>query len=263
MTTTDIGCERLLRTTSGALLPAITGLALIALTACGGQDLTEPPALSDIDDLMWDTMDTEDSVTITMGSDDSDSTSTQIYGDIAGDAFAMGQPDRDMIRIFGEDERYISGDLLLSMPGKAPDVPAAELDAMAEDFADVWIDHKGEYDGLAEQYRLADLLDQIQDGWSDEEGDSPMARDEISDQGTYEVRDDVDVWVYPGSEDGKELVIEADHDAPRLRTITDGASAITLSDWGTTELPQRPEGPQVITEEEFDQRVAQHTGSEG
>lgn len=258
-----MGCETSLRTTSGPLLPAITGLALIVLTACGGPDVTEPPALSDIDDLMWDTMEAQKSVTIIMDSDGSGSTSTQIYGDIAGDALALGQPDRDMMRIFGEDARYISGDLLLTMPGKAPGITAAELEAMSEDFTDIWIDYQGENVGQGDQYRLAELLDQIQDGWSDEEGDSPMARDEISDQGTYEVRDDVDVWVYPGSEDGKELVIEADHDAPRLRTITDGASAMSFSDWGTTELPQRPEGSQVITEEEFDQRVAQHTDTQG
>lgn len=54
-------------TVSGTVVPAVTARVLLALTSCGGPDVAEAPALSEIDDLMWDTMEEQDFVTITMG----------------------------------------------------------------------------------------------------------------------------------------------------------------------------------------------------
>lgn len=82
----------------------------------------------------------------------------------------------------------------------------------------------------------------------------------MPDDGTHEICNDLDVWVYPGNEAGKELVIDADHDAPRLLTITDGEHAASFRDWGTTETPQRTEQSEIISEDEFQQRVEQAIG---
>lgn len=93
--------------------------------------------------------------------ENSEDETVHVYGAMAGEALAMDQPNRDMMRIFGDGAGYISGDMLLIMPGTTPDVEAAELEVLTTQFADTWVDYGSELRDQAEQYRLTTMLDDM------------------------------------------------------------------------------------------------------
>lgn len=258
---------------SRKLLTITAAGSLVALTACGGSGVEDPPALSEIDDLMWDTVQDQDSVTISADMsqlmdtlDDSsnmfgdmfgaDGDSVKIYGDLDGASMAIALGEDDLMRVFGQDAAYLSGDAIFSIFGGEGLTEQEVFEGITEEFADTWIDFSSEL-GDEDEFDIGSLLSELQDSWADGSGsdETPVTRDEISDEGIHEVRDEQDVWVYEGTEDGQELVLEANHGAPIIVAISDGDNTMTFSDWSETEAPERPEDSQIIDEDEFEQRM--------
>lgn len=264
--------EEAMNNISRKLLTITAAGSLVALTACGGSGVEDPPALSDIDDLMWETVQEQESVTISadmsqlMGTLDDgsnmfggmfgpDGDSVKIYGDLDGTSMAVALGEDDLMRVFGQDAAYLSGDAIFSIFGGEGLTEQEVFEGITEEFADTWIDFSNELDD--EEFNIGTLLSELQDSWAegDDSDETPITRDEISDEGIHEVRDEQDVWVYEGAEDGQELVIEANHDAPIIVAISDGDNTMTFSDWNETESPERPEESQIIDEDEFEQRM--------
>lgn len=256
------------------LLAGTAATSMILLAGCGGQGVEDVPALSEIDDLMWETMQEEGSVTITAdvemfgntentemfsNASGEEGLSATIYGPLDGSATAIGFGDNDLMRAFGQDEAYMAGDGLFELIG-AQDLSDAEqqqFDAATEEFADTWIDLSEDFSDDAVEFKISEIFATLQDGWNGEEDeeDTVITRDDISDEGTHEVRDDIDVWVYEGQTEGQELVLIADHDAPRFYEISDDGQNMKFSKWGETESPERPEESQTISQDEAQQRM--------
>src|SRR5690625_1906587 len=191
-----------------------------AESAPGVEDV---PALSEIEDLMWDSMEEAGSVTVRADLEDmagtdpeafamfeelfgSGQTELLIYGDLDGSASAMSIGDNDLVASFGDDEAYMSADVIFNvMANQAPEMGAEQedlFDQLSEEFSGNWLDYSEELqsgDG-ADDISVSGLFSQMRDGWaSDEESsETPVEREKISDEGSHEVRDGDDVWVYSG-----------------------------------------------------------------
>lgn len=271
--------EEAMNQISRKLLTVTAAASLVTLTACG-QSIENPPALSEIEDAMWESMQQEESVTITADiealsesvSDEgdmftemlgSDATEVKIYGDLDGSTTGMSIGGEDLMRVFEQQEAYFAGDVIFNLfGGQDLGLGGAEqeiFDSMSEEFANTWIDVSNELGAEADEFNIGSLLTSLEDGWKgdSESDDSPVRRDEISDEGSHEVRDEQDVWVYQGSEEGQELVLEANFDAPKIVAIADGENLMNFSDWSATEGPQRPDESEVIDEAEFEERMMQ------
>lgn len=258
------------------LLAGTASASLIALAGCagmGGPSVEDAPKLSEIDDLLWETMQAEDSVTLStdmenlLGDDEAlgemfgEDSSLNIYGALDGSATAVSVGDSDLIRAFGQDSAYLSGEGMFAMFGGEgmglDETQQEQLDAMSAEFADTWIDFSSQMNGSEDEFNIGSLLDNIQEGWTggDDSEDTPVDRDEISDEGAHEVRDDVDVWVYSGEEEGQELVLFADHEAPKFYELSDDDQTMRFSDWGSTESPEQPAEENIISEEDAQERM--------
>lgn len=271
--------EEAMNQISRKLLTVTAAASLVTLTACG-QSIENPPALSEIEDAMWESMQQEESVTITADiealsesvSDEgdmftemlgSDATEVKIYGDLDGSTTGMSIGGEDLMRVFEQQEAYFAGDVIFNLfGGQDLGLGGAEqeiFDSMSEEFANTWIDVSSELGAEADEFNIGSLLTSLEDGWKgdSESDDSPVRRDEISDEGSHEVRNEQDVWVYQGSEEGQELVLEANFDAPKIVAIADGENLMNFSDWSATEGPQRPDESEVIDEAEFEERMMQ------
>lgn len=251
---------------------AVTASASLFVLAGCGQGVEDVPALSEIDDLMWETMQNEGSVTMTadlalIADDDpmveqmfGDATDMSIYGALDGSATAVSVGENDFMRVFGQEEAFISGDALFAMfEGQGMGLDASQqeqLDAAAEELSGSWIDFSSELSGDDDQFNIGSLFSNLQDDWTGEgeSDDTPVDRDEVSDEGTHEVRDDIDVWVYTG-ENGEELVLIADHEAPKFYELSDDEMSMKFTGWGETESPARPEDDSVLSQEDAQQRI--------
>lgn len=264
--------------TSRMFLPVAAGLSLIVLSACRGSGADEPAALSQIDDQLWENMQAADSVTITIepqetdqAVDDSDTDglfdgmfgvfdeTIQIYGDVEGAAMAIALEDEDMMLVFDQTEGYLAADALFKLFG-GEDPPAGFSDsarqAAIEEFSDTWLDYSAELENAQDDISISALLDEFHNHWVDGDTDGiPVTRDNLSDEGTRETREDQDVLVYEGSEDGQELVVEADSDAPKIMSISDRNHAVIFSDWDQTDSPERPDASEVIDEDDLQDRI--------
>lgn len=261
---------------SRIFLPVAAGLSLVALSACGGSAADEPAALSELDDQLWQNMQAAESVTITMESETTDQAvddademfegmfgafdeTMQIYGDIDGASLAIALADEDIMLVFDQTEGYLAAGALFKIFGSEdpPDgFSDSDVNAATEEFADTWLDYSAELENEQDEVSIRTLLDELQDQWVDgDTADIPLTRDDLSDEGIRETHEDQDVWVYEGSADGQELVVEADSDAPKIVSITDGDHIVTFSDWDQTDSPERPADADVIDEEEFQERL--------
>lgn|SRR5699024_9987902 len=266
---------------------ALTGTAsasLLALTGCAGlfgPDIENPPALSEIDEQMWESMEEAGSVTLVTSLDDladmepqsaeamqqmfgEDVSDMKIYGALDGSGTAMSVGDDDLMRVFGKDEAYLSADAVFGIfenqnMGFGADADEI-LSEVSEDLSGSWIDFGSELESSTgdDAFDVGALFDQLQESWKDgDSSETPIDRDEISDEGIHEVRDEQDVWVYEGEDEGQELVLEADPDAPKILEISDGDMTMSFTKWGETEEPEHPEDSDVLTQQDLEQRVSE------
>lgn len=266
-------------------LTATASASLLALTGCAGlmgPNVEDAPALSEIDDLMWQSMEESGSVTVVADMEDFAETEPQsaamfeqmfgdegaemkFYGELDGSATGMSIGDNDLMRMFGDDEAYLSADAIFNMlegqnMGLTPQ-EEEELNKITEEFSGTWMDYSSELQASSgeDSFDVGSLFTELQDSWEDGEGseNTPIERDQISDEGTHEVRNDADVWVYTGSEEGQELVLEANHEAPKILEISDGDVSMAFTAWGETEAPQRPDDSKIATQEDMEQQMAE------
>lgn len=251
-------------------------VSLTALTSC---DLFDDgaPELSEIDDLMWESMQEAGSVTMTVdmaafADDDpetaemfaqmlgSEPSTMQLYGSLDESATAMSIDDHDIFRTFGENGAYISTDATFgAMEAEAGQVSPEDqqvLEVLVEEFAGMWVDFSTQAQGdeSLNELDVNQLLSDFREAWEEEDSsDAIFPRTDIPEEGTEEVRDDTDVWVYTGENEDQELVIEADDESPRMLSISDGEITLTFSDWGETEIPEQPDESELMTEEAYNQ----------
>lgn len=269
-------------------------MSLLALVGCGdtsndaedtdnaeaAPDVEDVPALSEIDELMWESMEQAGSVTIVADLSDmaeidpesadmfgeifgSEHTEFSIYGDLDGSATAVSIDGSDLIIALGGDEAYISADAIFGMlTSQIPGMSDEEEDVFAElseEFSGKWLDYSEELqsDAGGDDFNIDQLFSELRSDWTseDETSDTPVDREEISDEGSHEVRDDADVWVYEGEEEGQELVLAADHDAPKIVELSDDEMSMAFTDWGETEAPQAPDESDVMTEQELEESL--------
>lgn len=279
----------------------IASLSLLALVGCSdsgsngeglgaGEDspneeaapgVEDVPALTDIEDLMWDSMEEAGSVTMIADVQDiaefneqgaeafqqmlgSEASEFKIYGDLDGSATAVSVDDNDVITAFGGEEAYVSADVMIGLLGTQDmGLSAGEQDLveqMSEEFSGKWLDFGEEIQSTDDDpFDVGTMFSDLRDGWADEEDspDSPVEREEISDEGTHEVRDDADVWVYGGEEEGQELVLTADHEAPKIAGVTDDEMSMAFTDWGETQTPERPDESDLMTEQDIQQAIVE------
>lgn len=175
------------------------------------------------------------------------------------------------------------------------------LDEISGEVSGTWIDFSEEMQGDEdlEEMDLSVMLTEFRDGWDEgssddgdeedsdsedsdsedadsDEGDaeesssddsesgdsgSGISVDEFKDaEGSLDERDGVDVWVYAEGDD--ELVVEADHDSPRMLSADDGEVSVTFSDWDETDAPEKPEDSDLLTEEDLNE-IAGGSGIDG
>lgn len=276
-------------------------VALVALTGCGAiadigggdedpeeeasQNVEEVPALSDIDDQMWGSMEEAGNVTITadvteLASVDAESaqmfeemlggetSDIQFYGSLNETATGMRVGDEEFLRNFGENGVYISADAIFNMLGTQnlglSGEEQQQFDDVAAELAGTWFDFSSEVQPEeTDDVSVVALFDDLRQSWDGEDAgvDSPVERDQISDEGTHEVREEQDVWVYTGDEEGRELVLEANQDSPKFVSLATEDGSIEFSDWGETQAPQQPEESDIMTEQDIEQQLSGTAGS--
>lgn len=266
---------------------ALTGTAsasLLALTGCAGlfgPDIENPPALSEIDDQMWESMEEAGSVTLVTNLDDlaemepqsaqameqmfgDDVSDLKIYGALDGSGTGMSIGDDDLMRVFGKNEAYLSADAVFGIFDNQNMGLGAEADEIlsevSAELSGSWIDFGSELQTSSDDgaFDMGGLFDDLHDSWTEgDSSESPIDRDEISDEGTHEVRDDQDVWVYEGEDEGQELVLEADPDAPKILEVNDADMTMSFTKWGETEAPEQPEDANILTQQDLEQRVSE------
>lgn len=274
----EMKSEEAMKRISRKLLTVPAAASLVVLTACS-QGIENPPALSEIESALWQNMRQEETVTIKTTverlaasiSDDHETLEEildehgagfTIYGDLQGSAVAIGFGDADVMRVFDQEEAYFSVETLLTLMGSeafGADTAQQNLDSMAEEYANTWVDFSSEIEARTHDFKIGPLLSQIRESWAGNAStaEAPLLCDAISDKGSHEVRDEQDVWVYQGAAEDQELVVEADLESPKIVAMINGEQKISFSGWGETESPQRPEESQIIDRGEFESRVMQ------
>lgn len=259
---------------------SVPALSIFALSACG-DDVENPPNLSDIEDSMWDSMEDSDSVIITtdlsaldesgdmemfFGGEDG-SSEISIYGDADGSATGVAFGDEDTMLLFGDeeqvDEAYLAGSFMIEITemfmgmGEVGDDEANTMEEMENAVEGMWLDLSDDLSG-AEEITVREGILQSRDAWFGEAThEGFLSADDVSDDGVHEERDGEDVWVY--AEGDYELVVEADSDAPRIVSMTADGVTSTFSDWDETEAPERPSDDDILTEQEFQDQMTENT----
>lgn len=269
-------------------LLSVSAASVLALSACGGngnggangevseEELEDVPALSEIEETMWDSMESSESVTIIAAPEDLDADELEqmglqfnnatFYGNLDGSAsaFAFGEDEAtDAVVVFG-DEGYMSVDFMFSlfsgmMAGQAPDEEQELIDGVASELEGYWIDQSEEYDPENDPFSVEAVLSEARDSWFDDTGE--ITSEAYGEEGELDERDGEPVWIY--SDGDSELVVEANPDAPRILEATEGEDSVTFSDWDSTEAPERPAGDEIIDEEDFDQLLQEAAEEQG
>lgn len=263
------------------------GALSFGLASCGDTAADEPVALADIEEAMWDSMEASDSVTVTvdlpaMDEETSEAQSAamvemfgadfeqmSVYGamDSSATAVSMGvaESGEEVMRVFGETV-YMSVDFLLANAGAQMDLMEigeeegeesdSTLGDLRAEYDGKWLDMPFEAAG-AEGQTPADLIADLRAGWeADGEGEDdepvsgPMDKANLPQEGQPEERDGVDVWVFASEDNDVELVVEADMDAPRILSASDGAVGMSFTEWDTSGLPEEPAAEDVADENE-------------
>ena len=150
----------------------------------------------------------------------------KFYGELDGSATAMSIGDNDLMRVFGDDEAYLSRLMPSStclkarIWGSPPKKRKSSTRSPKNSRAPGWTTAVSFRRGSEEDsFDVGSLFTQLQDSlWEDGEASesSPIERDQISDEGTHEVRGDTDIWVSPEVKEAQELVLEANHEPPKF-----------------------------------------------
>lgn len=274
----------------------LCGVVLLALTACestneeppeddsqedaaediGGEDDRQPAELEEIQDRIWDSSTTQESVSISgevsaslVGWDtledgedpDSDAAGAQnidisVAGDAAGEGSAYQRGEVFEYLIFGDDI-YQSVDSVvaeyeLSQPPEGTDPPPSQEVRRAFEAEGSWAN----VGPAARDYveTPADVVVTLREGVLDAAEVDSLA--ELGLEGDSDTRDGNRVWVYrmDQGEEFIEVVVNADENEPLLRQLSfsSGSNRVDLdfNEWNAAEAPQEPEAEEVIEPDE-------------
>ena len=258
----------------------------------GGGDEEEepqgPPALSDIDTAMWDAMESADSVTVEGDmSEVSDTEDLEEFLGASGTMSVSGAMDGSYTVISGDgeplmmmvgDETFIDGAITASLAA-APMGDAVDMDQLEEDLEGKWLDMTSEM-GSGDDMNMGEMIADGRESWeegeddepdaeepdgeeassdetssdeatADGQSDGPFGRSALDEEGTEEERNGESVWVYSDDE-GNELAIRADEDAPYAVEVTNDGTTARFTEWNEVEEPQRPAEDDVLDQQDLE-----------
>ncbi|WP_010525714.1 hypothetical protein [Nesterenkonia sp. F] len=262
-------------TTSTKIAPRTTaaglaGLALLALTACGGggeepaaaesesPEVPPAPEYTEIESDVWDTMLAAESVTIEADmpaglmdqqAAEGDRTIQEYAGAMDGSASTFRQESGDVtteMRLV-DGSAYVPGEVELASIERQSGGSISASD-YAEDFEGRWIDYSDQVDpsGASPESFLIGLRSSMEGQSGAEALDSAA-----------ETRDGEDVWVYTAGEE-LEIVVRAG-DEPVLLGFEgeqEGSSlSVQFAAWNASEGPEAPAAEDVMTIQEATQIV--------
>lgn len=262
------------------------GSLTLGMVSCGESAADKPVALVDIEAAMWDSMESAESVKVTVELPDTDGAGdtaqaeamTEMFGadfeemsvygamDSSSTAVAMKATDQseEIMRIFG-DTVYMSTQFLLSnvesqtglRDGDAEEV----FSALETEYNGTWLNMPpgaAGTDGMTPAELIADLRagwDAEGEGADDEPVAGPMDASNLTAEGQPEEREGTDVWVFSGADSDAELVVVADLEAPRILSARDGEVAMHFSEWDSAELPEEPAQDEIADENELNEAM--------
>lgn len=274
----------------------LTALSAFALTSCsggggGGEEEDEPqgpPTLSDIDDAMWDAMESADSVTIEgdMGEIGEGEDFQEFLGD-SGTLSVSGAMDGSFTVISGDgeplmmmigDEAFVDGAITASLAA-APMGDAIDTDQLEQELEGKWLDLSSEM-GSDDEIDLGEMIADGRETWEegaeedDSEGDdsdsddsdsdesngdssssssdeNPFNSSSLEEEGTEEERDGESVWAYSDDE-GNELAVRADEDAPYAVEVTNDGTTARFTEWNEVDEPERPADDDVMDQQDLE-----------
>lgn len=273
----------------------LTALSAFALTSCsggggGGEEESEPqgpPTLSDIDDAMWDAMESADSVTIEgdMGEIGEGEDFQEFLGD-SGTLSVSGAMDGSFTVISGDgeplmmmigDEAFVDGAITASLAA-APMGDAIDTDQLEQELEGKWLDLSSEM-GSDDEIDLGEMIADGRETWEegaeeDAEGDdsgsddsgsdesngdssssssdeNPFDSSSLEEEGTEEERDGESVWAY-SDDQGNELAVRADEDAPYAVEVTNDGTTARFTEWNEVDEPERPADDDVLDQQDLE-----------
>ncbi|HIW99087.1 MAG TPA: hypothetical protein H9871_02985 [Candidatus Nesterenkonia stercoripullorum] len=274
----------------------MTALSAFALTSCsggggGGEEEDEPqgpPTLSDIDDAMWDAMESADSVTVEgdMGEIGEGEDFQEFLGD-SGTLSVSGAMDGSFTVISGDgeplmmmigDEAFVDGGITASLAA-APMGDAIDMDQLEQELEGKWLDLSSEM-GSDDEIDLGEMIADGRETWEegaeedDSEGDdsasdesdsdesngessssssdeNPFNSSSLEEEGTEEERDGESVWAYSDDE-GNELAVRADEDAPYAVEVTNDGTTARFTEWNEVDEPERPADDDVMDQQDLE-----------
>lgn len=272
----------------------LTALSAFALTSCsggggGGEGEDEPqgpPALSDIDNAMWDAMESADSLTIEgdmgeIGEGEDfeeflgDSGTLSVSGALDGSYTVISGDGEPLMMMIG-DEAFVDGAITASLAA-APMGDAIDMDQLESELEGKWLDLSSEM-GSDDDIDLGEMIADGRESWEEGEGDSdddsdsddadsdesngdsaspdgdddnPFDSSSLDEEGTEEERDGESVWVYSDDE-GNEIALRADEDAPYAVEVTNDGTTARFTDWNEVEEPERPADEDVLDQQDLE-----------
>jgi hypothetical protein len=272
---------------TGIAAAAIAGLALTGCTARA----SDVPAFEDIEQDMWEAMESSEAVAITglnpesvvtesdasmigdvMGGDFSD---LQVYGAMDGSATAIstGEGEAPIMSVFGEDV-YVSMDMLFeslgdTMMAGASEEQRAQFDQLATTFEGSYLNVAEELEidtDTVETIQINDLLAEMRAAAEADRADEVTGFNfgDLQSEGSYqqlELEGDATGWYYSihgVDEDGfmkddstEFIAVVTDREAPRLDHIRSGNTKMEFRWDDEVDLPQPPSEDQLVTEADF------------
>lgn len=247
--------------------------------APGAED--QVPALEDIEDDIFDAMLNAENVTMTGegdaldedfgdftdGDDEDDedfdpqdavfTLAGNIDGSVSQMQFSFGGQEMEFLQT--EDQIFLTGEttvFFLEQEMPQDFLSEIDMDAVESELSGTWVDMTDDMGGIEDDFRLDTILSDMREEFQDPDDDSlfPWTSSDYP-EGTAEERDGQEVWVY--EQDGHEVVVAADQEDPYVLTVDgedeDGNPVlITFSDWNETDIPETPEGDEVLTPADFE-----------
>src|SRR5699024_12487100 len=102
------------------------------------------------------------------------------------------------------DDAYMSGNAIFGLLEQQSLGFSAQdeemLNELSDEFSDSWLDYSDELENdaaVGDSFDIRTLLDELQDSWEDgDDGESPVEREKRSDEGSTDIRNEQDVWIY-------------------------------------------------------------------
>ncbi len=158
----------------------------------------------------------------------------------------------EMLQVGGT--AYMSGEAAVTALEAEGAAAEFDLDGIADEVAGRWID-TGQAD---EDITIRGFLDSMQESYEEGGGEIP---DDADAEGELTEYDGQEAWHYTNGE--TDIYFAADPEAPYLLAVegedeTDGPFEIALTDWNEAEVPEEPQGDELISESEFEEILMDH-----